>query len=83
MSDAYLEIVELENGDVALQAGGIESEPLVSIRFSEITKDQLSHKHMNIAKAMLEAGFKALGDMSGASVDVSQMVDEPADRLVH
>ena len=83
MSDAYLEIVELETGDVALQAGGIETEPLVSIHFSDVTKNQLSHKHIKVAKAMLEAGFQALGDLSGANVDVSQLVEGPTDRLVH
>lgn len=83
MSDAYLEIVELENGEIALQAGGLDSEPLVSIRFAEVAKDQLSHNHVAVARAMLEAGIKVLGDLSGATVDVSRMIEDDSGRMVH
>ena len=63
MSSLY-EIVELANGDVALQHADDDSqEPLVVIRFSEESLAFLGDAKFNVAKAMIEAGMEAAGDM--------------------
>ncbi len=65
MSSALYEIVELANGDIALQRAGEEdAEPLVSIRFSEESLYYLNSARLAIAKAMIEAGLEALGELS-------------------
>lgn len=62
MSTLY-EIVELENGDVALQRSDDSGEPLLRIKFSEESSFFLSEAKFDIAKAMIEAGLDAVSDM--------------------
>ena len=61
---SFYEIVELANGDVALQHADDDSqEPLVVIRFSEESLAFLGDAKFNVAKAMIEAGMEAAGDI--------------------
>ncbi|PCK10132.1 MAG: hypothetical protein COA42_00630 [Alteromonadaceae bacterium] len=62
MSTLY-EIIELPNGDIALQRADDKGEPLVSIRFSQESLYFLSESKVEVAKAMIEAGLEAAGDM--------------------
>ncbi len=59
------EIIELPNGEIALcRADDEESgEPLVSIRFSSESLYFLNDAKIDIAKAMIEAGLEAAGDI--------------------
>ncbi|MFL0802963.1 MAG: hypothetical protein K6L81_04555 [Agarilytica sp.] len=58
------EIVELPNGEIALcRADESSEEPLVSIRFSEESLYFLNDSKIDIAKAMIEAGLEAAGDI--------------------
>lgn len=57
------EIVELPNGDVALQRADEKGEPLVSIRFSKESLYILNEAKLEVAKAMIEAGLEAASDM--------------------
>ena len=62
---ALLEIVELENGDVALKP--VESEDgdaMVTIQFSDESLAMLGDVKMLVARAMLEAGINAYTDSS-------------------
>jgi hypothetical protein len=60
---AYMELVELDNGDVVLRR--IEDkEILVKIDFGEVVDKYISGGKMEVARAMLYAGFKAFNHMS-------------------
>lgn len=59
MSNSFLEIVELPNGDIALQRG--DGELLVRIHFSETIKDYLQENHVDVAKAMITTGIQTVG----------------------
>ncbi len=73
MSSSLYEIVELENGEIALQRAGEEdAEPLVSIRFSEESLYYLSSARLVVAKAMIEAGLEVLGDLSEEGADAGE-----------
>lgn len=62
---SFYEIVELINGDVALQRPDDEkNEPLVTIRFSEESLAFLGEAKFDVAKAMIEAGMEAAGDVA-------------------
>lgn len=62
---SFYEIVELANGDVALQRADDDTqEPLVVIRFSEESRMFLGDEKFNVAKAMIEAGMDAAGDVA-------------------
>lgn len=65
VSMSFYEIVELMNGDVALQRLDDETnEPLVTIRFSEETLAFLGEAKFDVAKAMIEAGMETAGDVA-------------------
>jgi hypothetical protein len=58
------EILELPNGDIVLQRVEGDAEPLVSIRFSEQARAYMSDASLDVARAMVEAGVKAISDLS-------------------
>ena len=62
---SFYEIIELINGDVALaRADDENSETLVTIRFSSESLAFLGEEKFNVAKAMIEAGMDAAGDIA-------------------
>jgi len=86
MSTALLEIVDLGDGEVVLQRADEEnSEPLVSIQFSEETVAYLMENNLEVAKAMIQAGIQAaahLADMANTEAE-SQDSDSSVGRTLH
>lgn len=67
---SFYEIVELTNGDVALQRADSETnEPLVTIRFSQESLAFLGEEKFMVAKAMIEAGMEAAGEIADQQED--------------
>lgn len=64
MAAAVLEIVELEDGNVALRRADGEGEPLVCIRFSDEAVAYLRDAHVDIARAMINTGIQIVGRMT-------------------
>ncbi len=64
MPSSLFEIVELPNGDVALQRAGDKGEPMVCIRFSQESLYFLREFKFEVAKAMIEAGLEAASEIS-------------------
>lgn len=66
----FFEILELSNGDVVLKKSDDESgEIIVTIQFSNDVKESLKNHHVDVAHAMIEAGIKKVGELSGAEVE--------------
>lgn len=83
MSTLY-EIVELENGEIALQRVDEAGEPLVCIRFSEESLYFLNDARFEVAKAMIEAGLDAASDIQDQQELLDQHDDDPdAPKIVH
>lgn len=59
MSASLLEIVDLGDGEVVLQRADDDSEPLVTIHFSNETRVYLMDNGLEVAKAMIQAGMQA------------------------
>lgn len=76
MSTPLYEIVELANGDVVLQRVDDEGVPLLSIRFSPETLSFMQEGKFDVAKAMIEAGMEAAGDLADAGAAVDAFADE-------
>ncbi len=57
------EIVELPGGEIALRRADESGEPLVSIKFSQESLYFLNESKIDIAKAMIEAGLEAAGEI--------------------
>lgn len=79
---SFYEIIELTNGDVALaRADDENNEPLVTIRFSTKSLAFLGEDKFNVAKAMIEAGMEAAGDIADQQAEAlrDDVLDEPND----
>ena len=59
MPAALLEIIDLGDGEIVLQRADDDSEPLVTIQFSEESQIYLSDNGLEVAKAMIQAGIQA------------------------
>ena len=72
---SFYEIIELINGDVALaRADDEKNEPLVTIRFSDESLAFLGEEKFMVAKAMIEAGMEAAGEI--ADQQAERMLDD-------
>ena len=60
MSASLLEIVDLGDGEIVLQRADDDSEPLVTIRFSEESRVYMMDNSLEVAKAMIQAGIQAV-----------------------
>lgn len=69
MSSTLYEIIELPNGDIVLQRADDEGEPLVSIRFSADSLSFMREGKFDVAKAMIEAGMEAAGELADGAVE--------------
>lgn len=74
---SYFEIVQLENGDFALQPAGEEGEHLVKISFGEDAKSFLSGHDAVVAKAMIQAAIQTVGALRDEAVKHKKSVEEP------
>jgi len=79
MSSPYYEIVQLSDGEIALQRSDAdaESEPLVRITFSEEVKFFLQEQYVDVAKAMINTGIRAVGQLQ----DGEEIEDDEEDML--
>lgn len=86
MSSSFLEIVELSDGEIVLQqADDPDSEPLVTIRFSDESRAYMMDACIDVAKVMIQAGIQAAVQISDQYDvdDESQAETAVADRVVH
>jgi hypothetical protein len=61
---SLLEIVDCGNGEIVLQRADDDSNPLVTIRFSEESRIFMMDNGLEVAKAMIQAGIQAAADIS-------------------
>lgn len=75
MPPSFLEIVELDDGEIVLQRAEDDSEPLVRIRFSEESRFYMMDNALDVAKAMIQAGIQAaaaIAEQADMEVEVGQ-----------
>jgi hypothetical protein len=77
-----LEIVDLGNGEIVLQRADDDSEPLVTIRFSEEANLYLLDNGLEVAKAMIQAGIQAVSVLSEQDETEEESLAE-APRVLH
>ena len=81
MSASFLEIVELPSGEIVLRRSDEEDTPLLTLNFSEEAKVYLQGNHLDVAKAMFDAGINEVsrqGDLRESQDD-----DLSVDRVLH
>lgn len=84
MSSPYYEIIQLSDGEIALQRADAdgESEPLVRITFSEEVKFFLQEQYVDVAKAMINTGIRVVGQLQDGE-EIESDEDELLSRTVH
>ena len=86
MSTSLLEIVDLGDGEVVLQRADDDSEPLVSIQFSEEASAYLMENNLEVAKVMIQAGIQAaakMAEMTSVEMDRSESAEKAEQRTLH
>jgi hypothetical protein len=67
------EITELKSGEIVLQSVDGDSEPLITISFSNDAKDKMQHQQVEIAKVMISAGMSVAQQIEE---EIQKMEDE-------
>jgi hypothetical protein len=86
MSTSLLEIVDLGDGEVVLQRADDDSEPLVSIQFSEEASAYLMENNLEVAKVMIQAGIQAaakMAEMSGVEIESNESAEKTEQHTLH
>lgn len=84
MTASLLEIVDLGDGEIVLQRADDDSEPLVTIHFSDETRMYLKENGLEVAKAMIQAGIQAAADMAEqGEVEMEMEMSQEASRVLH
>ena len=83
MSTSLLEIVDMGNGEIVLQRADDDSEPLVTIRFSEESQLYLMDNGLEVAKAMIQAGIQAAAALSEEAELEVEASSSPEARILH
>lgn len=82
MSASLLEIVDLGDGEIVLQRADDDSEPLVTIRFSDESRIYLMDNGLEVAKAMIQAGMQAAAVIAEqGEMEIEATQDAP--RVLH
>ncbi len=83
MSTSLLEIVDMGDGEIVLQRADDDSEPLVTIRFSEESQLYLMDNGLEVAKAMIQAGIQAAATLSEEAELEVEASSSPEARILH
>ncbi len=62
-TEAIIELVQLEDGNIVLRNSDMPEEPLLTINFSEQVRGFLQSDQMTVAHAMVEAGINSYRDV--------------------
>ncbi len=83
MPTSLLEIVDLGDGEIVLQRADDNSEPLVTIRFSEESRLYIMDNGLEVAKAMIQAGLQAVSNLSEQTEIEVEEEGESTARILH
>jgi len=78
--ETVLEIVELEEGGLAIRDMDSDEEPMIKVNFSDELKDQLSDQYLEVARVMLTAGIQMVAE---SSLKQEQEQLEEAPPIIH
>ena len=67
-----VELVHLDNGDIALRRSDAPEEPMVTIRFSDQNLSLVAPEKLDIARAMIEAGIHRFSEIQMRHHEESQ-----------
>ena len=74
MSASLLEIVDRGDGEIVVQRADDESEPLLTINFSDEARAYMMDNGLEVARAMIQAGIQAAAAISESGNDEGETV---------
>ena len=74
--ETTVELVHLENGDIALRRADDPQHPMVIIKFSDESLNLIATDRLEIARAMVEAGIQRFGDIQMRRVEEAEAAAE-------
>ncbi|MGI9282602.1 MAG: hypothetical protein ACR2PX_23650 [Endozoicomonas sp.] len=80
MAASFLEIVELPTGEIVLRRSDEDGEPLLTMKFSEEAKQYLEGEHLQVAKAMFDAGMQEVAELTSPQSSEEEI---PENRVLH
>ncbi|NVK73186.1 MAG: hypothetical protein HWE24_06875 [Oceanospirillaceae bacterium] len=86
MKESYLEIVELDNGDIVLRPAsedGEETVPLATLKISDDTRSYLKDRYFEMAKCMFHAGIDYVYSDEAFLEDESEYLDDCRPKILH
>lgn len=82
MPESLMKIVDCGDGEIVLQRADDDSDPLVTICFSEEARIYMMDNGLEVAKAMIQAGIQAAAVISErGETDVESSLDPS--RILH
>lgn len=75
--EMVLEIIELENGELAIRNADSDAEPMIKVNFSEELRDKLSGEYLDVARVMLTAGIQMVAESGLDLVENEEPEPEP------
>lgn len=82
MPASLLEIVDMGDGEIVLQRADDDSEPLVTISFSDEARIYLMDNGLEVAKAMIQAGIQAAAIIA-EQVELESAASAGASNILH
>ncbi|WP_067863918.1 hypothetical protein [Neptuniibacter marinus] len=77
-----LEIIELENGELAIRNADSDAEPMIKVNFSSELKDKLNGHYLDVARVMLTAGIQMVAE-SGFDLDDNAESESEPEPIIH
>lgn len=75
--ETLLEIIELENGDLAIRRAEEDGEPLMIVTFSDELRETLDEKYVDVGRMMLTAGVQMVAESGYSLSPAGEAVSEP------
>lgn len=85
MAELFLEIVELESGEIVLREMESDDVPVMKVSFSDDMKKRLQDQHLDVAKVMLSAGIHMAAEMQNktAEAEALQKAEDEKPPVLH
>lgn len=80
--ELVLEIVELENGELAIRDAEAGSEPIIKVNFSDEIREKLSDQYLDVARVMLTAGIQMVAE-SGLDLSEGETEEPEPEPTIH
>jgi len=82
VATSILEIVDRGNGEIVLRRTDDDSEPVVTIRFSDEARGYMLDNGLEVARAMIQAGIEAAAIISERE-EIEAESRRDGDRVLH